>query len=103
MTQMVAQPTMTYAAPPQQDVQYVNEFGQPCTADGQLLLPQQDVQYVNEYGQPCTADGQVLMPMQYSAPAPATFNITPEQFAILAQGGSISQAGLDALLDPAAT
>merc|ERR1711948_29173 len=97
------QPIVQYAAPqptimmPQtQAIQYVNELGQPCTADGQLLGG--EVQYVNELGQPCTADGQLLMPqvqyaspmLQYGAPAPPqTFNITPEQFAILSQGGQI--------------
>merc|ERR1719221_532918 len=69
---MMPQPAMQYVAPqptimmPQpQAMQYVNELGQPCTADGQLLAPQQDVQYVNELGQPCTADGQLLGDVQY--------------------------------------
>merc|ERR1711879_69828 len=75
---------------------------------GQLLG---DVQYVNEFGQPCTADGQLLaaaVPMQYGAPiqygvpfqpgAAARFNITPEQFAIIAQGGSLPQEHLQSLL-----
>merc|ERR1711972_459349 len=84
------------------EVQYVNELGQPCTADGQLLG---DVQYVNEFGQPCTADGQLLgvtVPMQYAVPfqsgAAARFNITPEQFAIIAQGDSLPQEQLESLL-----
>merc|ERR1719401_1214285 len=32
-----AAPAVTYAAPPMPEVQYVNELGQPCTADGQPL------------------------------------------------------------------
>merc|ERR1719188_532896 len=103
-----AAPTLTYAAAPMPEVQYVNDLGQPCTADGQLLG---DVQYVNEFGQPCTADGQLLgvaVPMQYGAPmqyavpfqsgAAARFNITPEQFAIIAQGGSLPQEQLQSML-----
>merc|ERR1719444_179335 len=86
MGSIVQQPAVMYSAPPQQEVQYVNEqgqpctadgqllgaaqqyineLGQPCTADGQLLVPQQEVQYVNEQGQPCTADGQPLGEVQY--------------------------------------
>merc|ERR1712039_1061224 len=89
-------------------VQYVNELGQPCTADGQLL---DGVQYVNEFGNPCAADGQLLgvaapmqygVPMQYGAPmqyaAPPRFNVTPEQFAVLAQGGSLPYEQMEKLL-----
>merc|ERR1711920_638691 len=90
------------------EVQYVNELGQQCTADGQLL---DGVQYVNEFGQPCTADGQLLgvaapmqygVPMQYGAPmqyaAPPRFNVTPEQFAIIAQGGSLPYEQIEKML-----
>merc|ERR1712187_150319 len=81
-------------------IQYVNELGQPCTADGQPLGG--EVQYVNEFGQPCTPDGQLLggaAPIQYGAPAaPGRFNITPEQFQIIAQGGSLPQEHLQSLL-----
>merc|ERR1712176_1644009 len=37
----IVQAPVTYAMQPQQQVQYVNEYGQPCTADGQLLVQQQ--------------------------------------------------------------
>merc|ERR1719469_1278089 len=92
-----AAPTMTYLQP--QPMQYVNEHGQPCTADRQLLQVQQPMQYVNEHGQPCSADGQLLpagASMQvaqpiYGAPfQPTALNISPEIFAKLAQGGALT-------------
>merc|ERR1719190_230936 len=68
----------------QQPVQYVTADGQP------VYMEQQPVQYV-------TADGQ---PIQYevAAPAPSVFNITPEQFAILANGGTLPPEVLNGML-----
>merc|ERR1740121_2190164 len=89
----------------EQPVQYVNEQGLPCTANGQLLQLEQPVQYVNEHGQLCTADGQLLpagASMQvaqpiYGAPfQPTAFNISPEIFAKLAQGGALTPEDLAA-------
>merc|ERR1719157_409084 len=82
------QPCTADGMPLQVEQQYVNQQGQPCTADGQLLQVQQPMQYVNEHGQPCTADGQ-LLPAGASMQATA-MNISPEIFAKLAQGGALT-------------
>merc|ERR1719507_1198493 len=103
---------MTYAAAP--PVQYVTADGQPVqmeqqvqyvTADGQPVQMEQQVQYVTADGQPfqmeqqvqyVTADGQPVS-YEYGAPAmqyaqqPAVFNVSPETFAKLAQGGALDE------------
>merc|ERR1740121_3149821 len=91
------QPCTADGIPLQAEQQYVNQQGQPCTADGMPL--QMEQQYVNQQGQPCTADGQlfpagasmqVAQPM-YGAPMQSTaMNISPEIFAKLAQGGALT-------------
>ena len=48
------------------------------------------VQYVDEAGNPV----QVV----YQAPAPTVYNISPEKFALLASGGSLSQEEISELM-----
>merc|ERR1719401_1242684 len=84
-----------------QPVQYVDEQGNP------VQMVDQQVQYVDEQGNPIQLDpgmqyvdqfgNPVAMPGSTYAP-PAVFNISPEQFALLASGGSLSQAEVDGLL-----
>jgi len=106
-----AAPTVTYMQP--QPTQYVTADGQPLqdvmeqpvqyvTADGQYVM-EQPVQYV-------TADGQTVSYVdpgavyEYAAPArqsvqqPSVFNVSPDTFAKLAQGGALTQEELDGMM-----
>merc|ERR1740121_2031000 len=71
---------VTYAAPPMQQVMYVNEQGQQC----------------DEAGNPVEAPEGAVFQQQvmYAAPppvaAPARINVSPEIFAKLAAGGTLT-------------
>merc|ERR1719277_2944078 len=99
---------VTYAAPPMQQVVYVDEQGNPVEApvgaEGQVMEGQvmyaapeaQPVMYVDEQGNPVEApEGAVLQqPVMYAAPppvaAPQRVNVSPEIFAKLAAGGTLT-------------
>ena len=53
----------------------------------------ENVQYVDEQGNPVQMDGQMMYYQQ-----PAVFNIDAATFAKLAQGGNMTQEEIDALL-----
>merc|ERR1712061_841591 len=53
--------------------------------------------YVQE-GAPITYMSPEGMPMMYAVQQPARFNISPEKFAILASGGSLSQEEINEML-----
>merc|ERR1719373_1218236 len=83
-----------------QPVQYVTADGQPLQMEGQpvqyvMAEQPQPVQYVTADGQPVQLEYAAAAPVQY---APPVFNISPDQFALLMQGGSLSQAEIDAML-----
>ena len=79
------QAPMQYTTQPQ-EVMYVDEQGNPIQMD-------QNVMYVDEQGNPIQMDGQMMYYQQ-----PAVFNIDEATFAKLAQGGSMTQEEIDALL-----
>merc|ERR1719373_1207724 len=83
----------------QQPVQYVTADGQPVQyvmeQPGQYVMEQQPVQYVTADGQPVSyVDPSAVY--EYAAPAvqyvqqPSVFNVSPETFAKLMQGGSLT-------------
>jgi len=100
-----------YAAPPMQQVVYVNEAGQQVDEAGNLVQVEgqvmegqvmyaapeaQQILYVDEHGQPVEVpEGAVFeQPVLYAAPppvaAPARINVSPEIFAKLAAGGTLT-------------
>merc|ERR1719296_170815 len=99
-----------YAAPPMQQVVYVNEAGQQVDEAGNLVQVEgqvmegqvmyaapeaQQILYVDEHGQPVEApEGAVFeQPVLYAPPpvaAPARINVSPEIFAKLAAGGTLT-------------
>merc|ERR1719215_682148 len=102
MVTYAAAPAVTYMQP--QPIQYVTADGQPVQ-----YVMEQPVQYVTADGQPVQyvdADGQPVSYVdsgavyEYAAPAmqyvqqPSVFSISPETFAELAQGGSLTQEEL---------
>merc|ERR1719436_2388631 len=109
VTYAAPQTTVTYEAP--QAVQYVTTAG----AGQPIYMEQPAVQYVTAEGQPIaqpipttvsaappvqyvTADGQPIQYEALAAPAPTVYNISPEQFARLAQGGSMTTGEIDGLM-----
>jgi len=81
-------------------VQYADQQ-QPMSPEEQPMYEEQQPQYVTMDGIPCDVNGNPL-PDQQMAPGGQTlgsqiFNISHEQFAILASGGSLSEADLAAI------
>merc|ERR1712039_413692 len=75
-------------------VTYLQE-GAPVT----YLQEGMPVTYLQE-GAPMTYMTAEGMPMMYAVQQPARFNISPEKFAILAAGGSLTQEEINEMLSP---